>query len=89
MFSAAMTCGIDVQTFVKMQTVNIRNIFQLPHPIIQEGAKAELTFFNPDVEFKFDVQNMRSKSRNNAFNGRILKGKSFGIFNRDELFLNK
>lgn len=89
MFSVAMTCGIDIQTFVNMQTVNIRKIFQLPNPVIEVGSEAQLTLFNPDIEFKFDVVNMSSKSRNNPFNDKTLKGKSFGIINREKLFLNK
>jgi dihydroorotase len=88
-FGAAGICGISVETFVKMQTENIRKIFNQPVPLIEEGKQANLTFFVPGEEFVFEEKNILSKSKNNAFLNHRLKGKVIGIYNKDKLFLNK
>ena len=88
LFGVAMKCGIDIHTFVKMQTVNICNIFGLPLASIEPGAKANLTLFNPGMDYCFEGSKMYSKSRNNAFISKSLRGKPLGIINGDKLFLN-
>lgn len=87
-FGALRICGISTESFIKMQTENVRNIFNLPIPEMKEGAKASLTFFVPDTEYIFSEKDIYSKSRNNAFVGKTLKGKPIGIFNADQLFLS-
>ncbi len=86
-FAVAMKCGIDIHTFVKMQTVNIFNTFGLPVTVIEEGAKANLTLFNPGNDYTFEGTNMYSKCLNNAFINKSLRGKTFGIINGENLFL--
>ena len=88
-FGALGACGIPLENFIKMQTENVRNIFNLPIPEIKEGAKASLTFFVPDTEYSFSEKDIYSKCRNNAFVGKSLKGKAIGIFNADQLFLSE
>ena len=88
-FGAVCVSGISPETFVKMQTENIRNIFNQSTPSITEGEKANLTFFVPTQEYVFEEKDILSKSRNNAFVNNKLKGKVIGIFNKDRLFLNK
>ena len=88
-FGAAGICGILPETFVKMQTENVRKIFNLPIPLIAEGQKGNLTFFVPDENYLFREKDILSKCRNNAFVEKTLKGKVIGIINKDKLFLNK
>jgi dihydroorotase len=88
-FGAAGVCGISADDFVKMQTENVRKTFNLPVPQISENAKASLTLFVPGKEYLFEEKNIFSKCKNNAFIGKILKGKVIGIINKDKLFLNK
>lgn len=88
-FGASGICGISTETFVKMQTENIRKIFNQPEPSIKEGEKANLTFFLPGDEYIFEEKDILSKSKNNAFVSNKLRGKVIGIFNKDRLFLNK
>ena len=89
LFGVMGMCEINVVDFVKMQSENSRKIFALPVPEIKEGAKANLTLFAPGVEYVFTEENIYSKSKNNAFIGKQLKGKTIGIINGDKLFLNK
>jgi dihydroorotase len=88
-FGAAGICGIAADTFIKMQTENIRSIFNVPQPSFAEGEKANLTLFMPEEEFIFNEENIVSKSRNNAFAGKKLKGKVIGIIMKDKVHLNK
>jgi len=88
-FGAAGICGILPETFVKMQTENVRNIFNLPIPLIAEGEKGNLTFFVPGENYLFREKDILSKCRNNAFVEKTLKGKVIGIINKDKLLLNK
>ena len=88
-FGVAGICSIKSDDFVKMQTKSIRKIFNVEIPQIKIGAKANLTLYDPDAEYIFEEKNIYSRSRNNPYIGKKLKGKSFGIINGDKLFLNE
>jgi dihydroorotase len=88
MFAVLTTIGLPVQDFVKMQTVNVRNIFGLHVQEITEGETACITLFNPAAEFVFEEKMIRSKSKNSPFIGKKLKGKVIGIINKDQILLN-
>ena len=88
-FGVAGICGIKSIDFIKMQTENIRKIFNVELPQIKTGVKANLTLFDPDAEYIFKEENIYSKSRNSPYIAKKLKGKSFGIINGDKLFLNE
>lgn len=87
-FPAIHTCGITTEHFVKMQTENIRNIFKIAIPSIENGNVANLTLFIPDEEVVFEEKNIMSKCSNNAFIGKKLIGKVVGIINGDKLLLS-
>jgi len=86
-FGAARICGISAADFVKMQTDNIRRIFKIDSPSLNNGERANITLFTPDEEHVFEEKDIFSKCRNNAFVGKKLKGKVIGIINGDNLFL--
>lgn len=86
-FGVAGMCGIDPELFVKMQTENIRRIFNISLPEIAEGKEAKLTFFTNGNEYLFEEKHIFSKCRNNAFLNKKLKGKAIGIINKEKLFL--
>ncbi|HEY8659743.1 MAG TPA: dihydroorotase [Chitinophagaceae bacterium] len=88
-FGVAGICGITCRDFIKMQTENVRKIFNIELPQIKPGAKANLTLYYPEAEYIFEEKNIYSRSRNSPFIGKKLKGKSFGIINGDKLFLNE
>ena len=88
-FGAAVASGVSAETFVKMQTQNIRSVFNLPASSIAEGEGANLTLFVPDEEYIFEEKDILSKSKNNAFINKKIKGKVIGIINQDQLLLNK
>lgn len=71
-----------------MQTENIHSVFNLPAASIAEGEKANLTLFLPNEEYVSEEKDILSKSKNNAFINKKLKGKVIGIINKDKLLLN-
>lgn len=54
------------------------------HPI-QEGEKADLSLFNPDVNYTFSENDIVSKSKNSCFIGHQLKGKVYGIIANNKI----
>lgn len=83
------TGKLDVQQLVEKMSYNPREILNLPELKIEEGAEANLTFFNSDEKWIFDEKNVRSKSRNSPYLGIELTGRAVGIFNRGQLVLNE
>jgi dihydroorotase len=66
---------------------NGKDTFGIENTAIKEGAKADLTFFNPTTEWTFNKENILSKSKNSAFLGEKMKGKVYGIYNNGKLVL--
>ncbi|MHB1049827.1 MAG: dihydroorotase [Bacteroidota bacterium] len=54
---------------------------------VAEGEKANLTFFDPAIEWKVEIDQFHSKSKNSPFQGRVLKGKSVGIINNGTMLV--
>ncbi|MEP7252448.1 MAG: dihydroorotase [Ginsengibacter sp.] len=86
-FGVAGMCGIPVEQFVKMQTENIRSVFNITVPAIREKETAHLTIFLPGEEYVFEEKHIHSKCRNNAFIGKKLGGRAIGIINGDKVHL--
>src|SRR5690606_14135046 len=53
--------------------------FGLQSSSITIGNKAALSLFNPNGEYKFTKEYIKSTSKNAIFEGHTLKGKSYGI----------
>lgn len=65
--------------------INPRTILKLDVPIIREGFEANLTLFDPDLEWTFDATSIQSKSKNSPFIGATLTGKALAIYNHQQL----
>ncbi len=68
--------------------INGRKRFGLETYEVKEGAKANLSLFNPDLEYTFSEESILSTSKNSAFIGTILKGKAYGIVANGQLVEN-
>ena len=55
---------------------------------IAEGEKANLTLFDPAATYVFEKQMIKSKSANNAFIGKTLTGRVWGIIQHQNMYLN-
>ena len=55
---------------------------------ISVGNKADVTLFNPNIEFSFTKENIYSASKNSIFEQHKLKGRVYGILSNNQLILN-
>jgi dihydroorotase len=67
----------------------LKKRFGLEDDSVAEGATANLTLFEPDTEWVFGQDAIRSTSGNEAFLGMDVKGKVYGIINQKKLVLAK
>lgn len=72
---------IDLSTLIEKIAINPRKILRIKQVIIKEGEYANLTLFNPELEWDFKTNDIQSKSANTPFIGETLKGKALAIFN--------
>jgi dihydroorotase len=75
---------LTLKQMVEKFSVNPRKIIGREIDV-QEGEQANLTFFDPDVEWTVEIGAFRSKSKNSPFQGRRLKGRAVGIINNGSL----
>jgi len=76
---------VSLDKLIEIITINPRQILQLEVPVIEEGSWAELTLFDPDLEYTLEKGMLESKSTNSPFIGRAMKGKALGIINNSTL----
>lgn len=62
--------------------------FGLESNIITNGNKADLSLFNPNGDNKFSKEDIHSSSKNAIFEGKALKGKTYGIIANNQMILN-
>ncbi|BDB55601.1 dihydroorotase [Flavobacterium ammoniigenes] len=86
-FGALLTV-LPLETVINKLTA-ARALFGIENPTISEGAKANLSLFNPEGKSTFTSESILSKSKNSAFIGTEMKGKVYGIMNQNQLILNQ
>ena len=59
--------------------------FGLDAPVLEEGAMANLTLFDPDTTYTVGSEHLLSTSKNSMYLGETLKGKVYGIINKDRI----
>ena len=69
-------------------TCNPRQILGIPTPSISEGSPAEMTLFDPTIEWTFDQTSNYSKSINSPLFGKKLKGGIVGVINKERSHFN-
>lgn len=77
---------VSLDELIQKFTINPRTILKLDTPIIKEGFEANLTLFNPTKKWLYDDN--ESKSENSPFLNQELTGKSIGVINKKDIFLN-
>jgi dihydroorotase len=65
---------ISVTRMVELFTTGPANILKLDRGTLKPGAHGDVTVFDLDSEWTFDVQQSLSKSRNSPFSGRRFRG---------------
>jgi dihydroorotase len=65
---------ISVARMIELFTTGPANILRLDRGTLKPGAHGDVTVFDLDTEWTFDVQQSCSKSRNSPFHGRRFRG---------------
>lgn len=76
---------LPIEAIIDKFTTNPAQLLRLPEETIHEGSLANLTIFNPDLEWAFTEKDIRSKSKNTPFVGHLLKGKVVGVINKNQI----
>ena len=84
----ALNSVLGLEDFINCITSNPKGVFGIENHTIEEGNKADITFFNPTEEVIFTKELILSTSKNSPFINKKLKGKVYGVFANNQLILN-
>jgi dihydroorotase len=76
-----MYSNLSHDKIIEKISIRPREILGLPVPVVEEGEKANLTFFNPGLNWTYRASDIYSLSKNTPFLNKLLKGKALGIYN--------
>ena len=68
--------AIPLARLIELFTSNPAKLLGLNRGTLGVGAIADVTLINPDLEWTVDKEQSFSRSRNNAFHGREIKGRA-------------
>ena len=85
-FFGALNSLFSTKTAIKFLTRG-KERFGLEYSSIDKGNKLNATLFNPDGNFIFSKDHIKSKSKNSIFEGSTLKGNVYGIINNNKIQL--
>ncbi len=77
---------LETEKTIKMLTQG-KSIFGIESTIIDKGAKADLTLFNPKGDVIFTENHILSTSKNSAFIGKQMRGYTYGILSNGKIVL--
>jgi dihydroorotase len=72
---------LELSLLIEKIAINPRKVLGIKPATLTEGNTANITLFNPDLEWEFTKNDLKSKSNNTPFIGEKLKGKALAIFN--------
>lgn len=81
--------GDELDGLIEKFTINPRTILSIPIPEIKEGEKANLTIFDPKMEWVYNDKSNHSKSDNSPWLGQTLKGCVLGVVNNGKSLFNE
>lgn len=88
-FSVANTNSqLTIEQLIDKFTNNPRKLLRLPKVKIEVGEIANLTVFDPSINWVFSKNDIRSKSKNTPFVGKELIGKSVAVINKGKIYTN-
>ena len=76
--------NLGLESVIEKISINPRKVLQIPEINIKVGELANITLFNPELEWKFTNDDIKSKSVNTPFIGETLKGKALAIYNNGQ-----
>lgn len=83
----AINSVLNLAEFIENITSKPKNIFGIENHSIKEKNIAEITLFNPKIEYTFTEEHILSTSKNSPFLNKNLTGKAYGIFSNNQLII--
>jgi dihydroorotase len=84
----SMGNDLNPERWAQLVAHNPRRIFNIGEPILDLNHSANITLFDPDIEYIFTEAHIRSQSKNSPFIGKTLKGKVIGTILGQHLHIN-
>ncbi len=85
--NTALKGKLEIEEIIEKLSHQPRKILGLETIEIKEGATANLTLFDPDLEWTLEKKAILSKSFNSPFIGMKLIGKALGVINNNKMSL--
>jgi dihydroorotase len=82
----ALQKATDLETAI--QALTQQSVFNIPQNSIAQGQKANITLFDPSLQWVFKKEHIISTSKNAALLEQPLLGKAYGIINNNKLVIN-
>lgn len=76
--------GLDAAQIAEKLSVNPRKLLGLSVPVIEEGAEANFTVYNPALQWEYNVASNYSKSANTPLLNKKLTGKVQLVYNNKQ-----
>lgn len=70
------TGKVPIETLIERMTYGPARVFKLNAGTLGEGAPADVTVIDPELQWTVDVNKFYTRGRHSPFNGRQLKGKA-------------
>lgn len=83
----SLSRSMELDQLIDKIAIAPRRILGLPVPEIKEGGVADITLFDPAMEWELKEKDIESKSKNTPLTGKMLTGKAIAIINRGKLNL--
>ncbi|PHN04911.1 dihydroorotase [Flavilitoribacter nigricans] len=80
----ALAGRLDATQLVEKFSIAPRKLLGLPVPVIAEGETANLTAFDPEMNWTLEKKDIRSRSKNSPFIGRELTGRALAVVRGDQ-----
>ena len=89
MLNTVLNGSMDQSAMIELLAEKPRRILRIPTPKIDVGLTANITLYQPNRKWKYQLKNSQSVSRNSPVDGYEFKGKVMGIVNNGSYFLNR
>lgn len=86
-FPISLEAIADLELVIEKLTVGPRNVLGMDHPCIKKDEKANITVFDPELEWVYDKKAIHSKSYNTPYLGKEMKGKAIAVINGSKSFI--
>ncbi|HHH52410.1 MAG TPA: dihydroorotase [Bacteroidetes bacterium] len=80
--NSRLNSKLKLEKIIEKISTGPRKILGLENVTIEQGQRANMTIFDPDIEWTLTESDIKSKSSNTPYLGYKLKGKVLGIINK-------